>query len=78
MNLVPVDDVPERRADRHNLQNFIEEFVNSGAKIVRIDLSEHDYKSYKVCASCMHTAVKRSKHLIKVLIREGNVYLKKL
>ncbi len=78
MKLTPVDSIPKRRASRHNLQDFIEEFVNSNAEFVRIDLSEHDYKSYIVCANCMRVAVKRSKRPIKVFIRDGNVYLSKL
>ena len=78
MKFVPVDRIPKKRASRHNLQDFIKEFANSNAKFVRIDLSEHDYKSYMVCASCMHAAVKRSMLPIKVSVRDGNVYLSKL
>ncbi len=78
MTFVQVDEIPKRKASRHNLQDFIKEFENSDAKFVRIDLSECDYKSYMVCASCMRIAVKRSKRPIKVFVRDGNVYLGKI
>lgn len=77
MKLIPVEAVPQRRS-RHHLQDLIEEFVRSDAKVVKIDLSEHDYKSAKVCRSCLGIAAKRFGHTIKVSLREGVVYLSKV
>ena len=57
MKLIPVEAVPKRRG-RHHLQDLIEEFVKSDDKVVKIDFSDHDYKSAKVCRSCLGVAAK--------------------
>ena len=77
MKLIPVEAVPKRRG-RHHLQDLIEEFVRSDAQVVKIDFSEHDYKSEKVCRSCLGVAAKHSGYPIKVSLREGVVYLSKI
>lgn len=77
MKLIPVESVPKRRA-RHHLQDLIEEFVNGDAEIVRIDFNDHDYKSSKVCRSCLGVAAKQSGYRIKVSIRDGEVFLSKI
>ena len=77
MKLIPVEAVPKRRG-RHHLQDLIEEFVRGDDKVVQIDFSDHDYKSAKVCRSCLGVASKHSGHPIKVSLREGIVYLSKL
>ena len=77
MKLVPVESIPGRRT-RHHLQELIEEFVNSDAKNVKIDFSSRDYKSGKVCRSCLGIAAKKSGHPIKVLIRGDEVFLSKV
>ncbi len=77
MKLIPVEAVPKRQG-RHHLQDLIEEFMKSDAKVVKIDLSKHDYKSTKVCRSCLGVAAKLSGYPIKVSLREGNVYLSKV
>lgn len=69
MKLIPVEAVPKRRG-RHHLQDLIEEFVRGDA--------QHDYKSEKVCRSCLGVAAKHSGHPIKVSLREGVVYLSKI
>ena len=71
MKLIPVEAVPKRRG-RHHLQDLIEEFARSDA------FSEHDYKSEKVCRSCLGVAAKHSGYPIKVSLREGVVYLSKI
>ncbi len=77
MKLIPVEAVPKRRG-RHHLQDLIEEFARSDAQVVKIDFSEHDYKSEKVCRSCLGVAAKHSGYPIKVSLREGVVYLSKI
>lgn len=77
MKLIPVDSIPNIRQNRHRLQDLIEEFVNSEAKIVKVDFSEDDYKSSEVCRSCLATAIKRSKHSVKVWRRGDEVFLSK-
>lgn len=77
MKLVPVESLPKRRS-RHYLQDIIEEFVNSNADIVKVDFSDHDYKSAKVCRSCLGVAAKKSGYYIKAAIRDGEVFLRKI
>lgn len=77
MKLIPVEAVPKRRS-RHHLQDLIAEFVKSDDKVVKIDFSDHDYKSAKVCRSCLGVAAKQSGYPIKVSLREGIVYLSKM
>ena len=79
MKFVKVEEIPKRKyGGRHNLQDMIGEFVNSDCKIVRIDLNEHDYASLKSCDNSIRGAVKRSGHPVKVVRRDGVLYLKKL
>ena len=77
MKLIPVESVPKRRS-RHHLQDLIQEFVNGDAKVVKIDFGVYDYKSSKVCRSCLGVAVKKSGYHIKVSLREGEVFLSKI
>lgn len=77
MKLIPVGEIPGRRG-RHHLQDLIKEFVESDAKIVKIDFNDHDYKSSKVCRSCLGVAAKKSGHPIKVSIRGEEVFLSKI
>lgn len=77
MKFEEVESIPKRRS-KHHLQDFIEEFVNCDAKIVKIIFSEHDYKSSKVCRSCLGVAAKKSGHNIKVSLRGKDVFLSKL
>lgn len=76
MKLEPVEFVPKRRA-KHHLQDLIEEFVNSDAKNVKVIFSDYDYKSSKVCRSCLGIAAKTSGYQIKVSLRDGEVFLSK-
>ncbi len=76
MKLVPVKSIPKR--SYHPLQDMIEEFARSDNKIVRIDFTEHDYKSSKVCYSCIWNGVKRSGHMIKVTRRGEDVFMSKI
>ena len=78
MKFVKVEEIPKRKhGGWHHLQDMIGEFVNSDCKIVRIDLNEHDYASLKSCDNTIRSAVKRSGHPVKVIRRDGILYLKK-
>ena len=79
MKMVQVNELPAKRGKRKNLQIFIEEFVNGDKEIVKIEFEPHEYASEKVCASCFHKAIKMSGYRgIKVHIRDGGVYLRKV
>ena len=77
MTLEFVEKLPKRKRPRHRLQDFIEKFVNDDHKIAKVNLDEHDYKSLKVCYSCLRVAVQRSGRLVKVMMRGSDVYLVK-
>lgn len=76
MKLILVDAIP-KMSGYHKLQELIEEFVNSNAKIVKVDFGEEDYKSPAVCRSCLAAAIKRSKRSIKVWRRGNEIFLSK-
>ena len=76
MKLIPVEQIPKMNG-YHKLQDLIEEFVNSEAKIVKVDFTEEDYKSATVCRSCLAAAIKRSKRSVKVWRRGNEVFLSK-
>ena len=76
MKLIPVDAIPKVNG-YHKLQELIEEFVDSDAKIVKVDFGEEDYKSPAVCRSCMAAAIKRSKRSLKVWRRGNEIFLSK-
>ena len=78
MKLVKVKELPKASVRVHDLQAIIQEFVNSDSRISKLDIDDHDYKSVQVCYNVMCTAVRRSRHPVKVHIRKGNVYLEKI
>lgn len=76
MKMEPVDRLPERR-QRHDLRDFIEQFIEGPDEVVRIDFTDQDYKTAQVCYHCLHAAGKRSRHPMSVHIRGKEVYLVK-
>lgn len=78
MRLIPVNNLPTKRRTRHRVQDLIDEFMRSDAKIVKLDFNDADYKTPTICSNCMRTAIKRSGHYsIKVALRDKEVYLYK-
>lgn len=77
MRAIPVDNLPKRRT-RHRLQDFIADFIKCEAKVVKIEFSERDYKSAKVCRNCLDVAAKSSGYSIRACIRDGQVFLVKV
>lgn len=78
MKLQYVDSLPSARRGKHDVQNLIKEFVDSDAKIAKVDFNEHDYKSPSVCRNCIAVSVKRSRRPVKVHQRGNDVYLTKI
>ncbi len=76
MKLIEVDSVPKRRS-KHDLQDVMKSFINSDSKICKVELADNDYKSWKVCYSCLRVAAIRSGLRIKVKCRGEDVYLVK-
>ena len=77
LKMEKVEKVPEVSNSKKKLQQFIDDFVNSNAEVVRVHFEETDYKSANVCCSCLRTAIARSGHKIKVFKRGDDVYMAK-
>lgn len=75
MRFTKVDEVPNKKA-YHKLKDDLERFIQSGAKIAKIEFHQGEYKSTTVAANCLRVAVKRHCfNNIKVFQRGDNVYL---
>lgn len=80
ITLKPVEIVPcviECSHRNGKLQTLLTEFMDSDAKIVKIEHSQGEYKSADSLWSTMYGAVKRSGYAISVHKRNGTVYLEK-
>jgi hypothetical protein len=78
MTIIEVKEIPKRRTAKHNLVDFLEEFMKSDIRSAKIEYDSYDYSSYKSCYANMHRAAKQHGFPIKVLLRSENVYLVKL
>lgn len=78
MKLTYVDEIPKKyRRDKHNLQDLLKEFVDSGKDIARVDFNEMDYKTPSGCRKCIAKAIVISKLNVRVLKRGNEIYLMK-
>lgn len=77
LKMEKVEKVPEVSNSKKKLQQFIEDFVNGDAEVVKVHFEETDYKSADVCCSCLRIAITRSGHKIKVFKRGEDVYMAK-
>lgn len=78
MKLIAVENLPKIKNPKHRLQKMIEDFVESGCEVAKIDLTEHDYKTPLVGYKCIYVAARNSKRPVKVHYRDGEVYLTKI
>lgn len=75
MRFTKIDEIPQKRT-YHHLKDDLERFIQSGAKIVKIEFHQGEYKNATVASGCLRLAIKR--HLftgIKVIQRGDDVYL---
>lgn len=78
MTLVVVEKLPERVRGYNHLQERINDFCNSDAKVVKIDFTSKEYVSTESCYNAWFKAVKRSRRQVRVTQRNGEVYLVKI
>lgn len=78
MKFTIVNEVPEKKASRKDLQKFLDIFEKSEGVIARVDITEHHYKSPRIAYNCLWSAAKRSRRNIKVVLRGNDVYLVKV
>lgn len=75
MRFTEVNEVP-KRASYHKLKEDFERFIQSGAKVAKIEFHKGEYKSAKVASCCLKAAVKRHHfNNIEVFKRGDDVYL---
>ena len=75
MKMTPVNEVPDSKRGKKKLQAMLDEFMNSGADVVRLNISSEDYSNLAVARSCIAIAVVRSGYPIKVFKRSDDIYL---
>lgn len=79
MTLTPVESLPKRVANsRNDVEKLLQEFVDSGMKIARVDYYASEYKSSSTLYSSLHFAIGRQNAKVKVHMRNRQVYLIKL
>ena len=57
------------------LQQVIQEFVDSGKTIAKVELTEGEYKSARSACSSLYRACQRFRKGLSCSIRNGNIYL---
>lgn len=82
MKLIPVDSIPEihKPADinsRHDVQEMLKDFMESGIDIAEVYFKKCDYKSARVCANSIDASIRRLGYSVRVFKRGDKVYLKK-
>lgn len=78
MKIVEVKEIPRRRTHKHNLIDFLEEFMDSDMHSAKVEFTSDDYCSVISCYKNMFRSAKDHGFPIKVLLRSDNVYLEKL
>lgn len=74
MKFTPVDEIPVRRPQKQTAK-FIEDFVNKGVAIAKVDYTEKDYASAESCAGSLRRSAKRLNRKVTTAIRGNDVYL---
>ena len=73
MKGIVIAEIPGKR--KHKLQQFLSDFMDTGAKHFEVQYDAGEYKSVMIAYKCMHIAVQASKLPIQVSFRRGRVYL---
>lgn len=77
MKFVAVDNIPGRRSVTQNLMEKVNAFADGENDIVRVEY-DGDYKSVESAYNALYKAAKRSGRAVKVVSRDGKVYLMKI
>lgn len=81
MTIVAVESIPKAR--RCNLsitkvENLLDEFANSSAKIVKVIIDEDEYVSVASAYCAFYRLVKETRRPVKVRMVRNEIYLKKI
>ena len=74
MNFIVVEDIP-KRSNPKNLFGMWREFMAMNTKVVKVELSEYDYKNSSVARNCFCQSIKRGCFPITVIKRGDDIYL---
>lgn len=74
MKFVEVKEVPGAKRN-HRLKDMWDEFIASNMKMAKVDLDEDEYSCLSVAASVMAVSIKRYGYPIRLIRRDGNIYL---
>lgn len=75
MKITKVDALPRKRSCRKDLQGALEEFMNSNAKIVKVEYAEGEYANPISCYGSLHKAIRHSGYAIQVRMINKEIYL---
>ena len=64
-----------RHKNRHDIQEFLEEFVNANIKFAKIEYSSEEYGDLSRAYTSVYKAVSISDYPIECLVRNSVVYL---
>ncbi len=80
MTIVAVESIPKARKvpKNYNQDVILDEFTASSAKIAKVICDSGEYASTWSAYQILRRFVREQKRPIKVLIRNGEVYLKKI
>lgn len=78
MKLTSMNELPRRKRGPHDLQGVIVSFIESGAKVAKVEIEPDEYKSFDSFCTSMHNAVKVSKRAVRVHTINHEVYLEKI
>ena len=79
MTLTPVKSLPKRSIHgRNDVEKLLKEFVDSGTEIARIDYYADEYRSTESLYLSMRQAIERTQALVRVHMRNRQVYLIRL
>lgn len=74
MKFVEVKEIPCYKRN-HRLKDMWDEFIASNMKMAKVDLDIDEYSNLSVAASVMAVSIKRYGYPIKLVRRDGNIYL---
>ena len=76
MTLTPVEFLPKKKIHAYNeVREVIKEFMDSDAKIARIDYSDREYENSFILYTSIRAAAKTLKYPVKACLRNHQVYL---
>ena len=74
MKFTQVNAVPKGRTSPKSLDKYFEEFMRMDVKVVKVDFTDHKYKSPNIAARTLQVSAERRGYPINVHNRDGEIY----